>query len=132
MNMTNDLINNKELIKNIVEDLEDFDGEATVTYEVWAIGYDCDNEITDAELLLGSFEDPDKAVEHAKQITLADVVQLAATEYHGEDLADTIAYISVEVETVVENENDGAVNIGTIYKKELWINEDIDENFELN
>lgn len=128
--MTNvkDLMNNEELMQYIVEDLEDFHEGSPVTYEVWALGYNHLNEITDSELLLATFEDPDKAVEYAKQITLADIIYKASEEDTDIEQPDDVAYISVEVETVLSDPNDefvgGTINVGSIYKKEISIYED--------
>lgn len=128
--MTNvkDLMNNEELMQYIIEDLEDFHEGSPVTYEVWALGYNHLNEITDSELLLATFEDPDKAVEYAKQITLADIIYKASEEDTDIEQPDDVAYISVEVETVLSDPNDefvgGTINVGSIYKKEISIYED--------
>ncbi len=111
--------NTEEFVYSIVEDLDTIPDDAEVTYEVWAIGYDKDNIITDAEMLLGSFEDPDFAVSHAKAITLADVVDLAADDNY-EGFENQIQTISIEVETVVSDGED-LVNIGTIYKKSIEV-----------
>lgn len=128
--MTNvkDLMNNEELMQYIIEDLEDFPEGSPVTYEVWALGYNHLDELTDSELLLATFEDPDKAVEYAKQITLADIIYKASEEDTDIEQADDIDYISVEVETVLSDPNDefvgGTINVGSIYKKEISIYED--------
>lgn len=115
------LSEDKDLMKYVTEDLEDFNEETPVTYEVWAIGYTTDNKITDTDMLIGEFTDPDQAVEKAKTVTLADIVHQAADEYDGSEPADDVAYISIEVETVVDDEEEGTMNVGTIYKRELWI-----------
>lgn len=128
--MTNvkDLMNNEELMQYIMEDLEDFPAGSPITYEVWALGYDRFEAITDSELLLAEFSDPDKAVEYAKQLTLADIVYKASEEDTDIEQADDIDYISVEVETVLSDPNDefvgGTINIGSIYKKEISLYED--------
>lgn len=115
------LSEDKDLMKYVTEDLEDFNEETPVTYEVWAIGYTADNKITDTDMLIGDFTDPDQAVEKAKTVTLADIVHQAAEEHDGSEPADDVAYISIEVETVVDDEEEGTMNVGTIYKRELWI-----------
>jgi hypothetical protein len=115
------LSEDKDLMKYVTEDLEDFNEETPVTYEVWAIGYTADNKITDTDMLIGEFTDPDQAVEKAKTVTLADIVHQAAEEHDGSEPADDVAYISIEVETVVDDEEEGTMNVGTIYKRELWI-----------
>jgi hypothetical protein len=115
------LSEDKDLMKYVTEDLEDFNEETPVTYEVWAIGYTADNKITDTDMLIGEFTDPDQAVEKAKTVTLADIVHQAAEEHDGSEPVDDVAYISIEVETVVDDEEEGTMNVGTIYKRELWI-----------
>lgn len=115
------LSEDKDLMKYVTEDLEDFNEETPVTYEVWAIGYTADNVITDTDMLVGEFTNPDQAVEKAKTVTLADIVHQAAEEHDGSEPADNVAYISIEVETVVDDEEEGTMNVGTIYKRELWI-----------
>ena len=114
------LINDEELMSYITEDLEDFEEDTPVTYEVWAIGYDENNAITDTDMWLTEFEDPDKAVEYAKQVTLADVIHKAAENNSNAEAVVNITYISIEVETVVAD-YDGAMNVGTIYKKQIMI-----------
>lgn len=132
--MTNvkDLMNNEELMQYILEDLEDFPESSPVTYEVWALGYDRFEATTDAELLLATFEDPDKAVEYAKQITLADIVHKASEEDTDMEHTINVDHISVEVETVLSDPNDefvgGTINVGTIYRKEISIYEDDTED----
>ena len=48
----NEMMKNPELLVDITEDLEDFDETTEVVYEVWALGYDENDEITDAELCM--------------------------------------------------------------------------------
>lgn len=121
VNTVKALSEDKDLMQFVTEDLEDFDETAEVTYAVWAIGYDADSVITDTDMLIGEFIDPDMAIEKAKAVTLADIIHQAADEHDGSEPADNVAYISIEVETVVDDEEEGTMNIGTIYKRELWI-----------
>ena len=112
MENLNDIVN--ELVKD-VEVPEDI----PVMYEVWAIGYDEENNITEAEVLLGTFTDPDEAVSLAKDITLPEVVNIAADDQC--DITTEIYTISVEVETVVPEEDGSTMNIGTVYRKTLEV-----------
>ena len=114
------LMNDEELMSYITEDLEDFEEDTPVTYEVWAIGYDENNVITDTDMWLTEFEDPDEAVEYAKQVTLADVIHQAAKNDSTAKAIVSIKYISIEVETVIAD-YDGTMNVGTIYKKQIII-----------
>lgn len=118
-----DMLNNEELMDSVVEDLGDFPEDSTVGYEVWALGYDENDEITDTEILIAEYADPDKAIEHAKRVTLQTLNEM---DYE-KPIAD-VAYFSIEVETVVEDldsEDGETINIGTIYHDEILV-KDID------
>jgi len=116
-----DLINDEDLVQYIAEDITDIPEDTEVSYEVWTLGYDSNGAPTDSEMLISEFSDPDAAVECAKQLTLADIIHQAAEEDNCTDPASKVEYISIEVETVIEDEDDGTMNIGTIYKRDLWI-----------
>lgn len=108
------------IVNELLEDVE-VPEDIPVTYEVWAIGYDEENCVTDAELLLGTFTDPDEAVCFAKGLTLPDVVNLAADDQC--DITTEVYTISIEVETVVPEEDGGTMSVGTIYKKTLEVSD---------
>ena len=112
---------NKDLAKHIAEDIDEIPEDTEVTYELWAIGYNADGAVTDTEMLIADFKNPDVAIELAKKVTMADIVHQAAEEHDGSTPAENVTYISLEVETVVDEDEDGTMNIGTIYKRELWI-----------
>lgn len=116
-----EVMENKGLAKFIAEDLDEIPEDAEVTYELWAIGYNADGAVTDTEMFIAEFKDPDAAIEFAKKVTMADIVHQAAEEHDGSTPAENVTYISLEVETVVDEDEDGTMNIGTIYKRELWI-----------
>lgn len=125
-----DLFNNEEFMNSIVEDIEDLPEDSEVLYAVWALGCDIEDEPTDAEYLIGEFTDPDEAVKCAKEFTL----EKFNAEYE-KPHADT-AYLSIEVETVVndpDDEDGGTMNIGTICSRVLWLNDgrssESDEDF---
>lgn len=114
----------------IVGTMDDVDTEAVyapLTYEVWSIGYDADNKITDSEMFIKEFKDPDEAIAFAKQLTLADIIHMDDCS-KAESVTVEVSYISVEVETVINDANcefvGGTMNIGTIYRKQLWIREE--------
>lgn len=121
--------NMNDLVEELVEDITEIPADASVSYEVWAIGYDEEDQVTDAEMLLTTFEDPDMAVEYAKMLTLADVVNLAADDEC--DVTTEVYSIHIEVETVVPGD-EGTMNIGTIYKKTLEIFEELPEYVSLS
>lgn len=130
--MTNikDLMNNEELMQHIVEDLEDFDDCAPVTYEVWTIGYNEADVVNGTDMLIGEFDDPDEAIKCATNLTLADIIHQAAEEDNGKEPTTYTSYISIEVETVVTDDDEGTMNIGTIYRRDICL-EDADEEEEI-
>lgn len=115
-----EIMENPDLATCIAEDVEDFDADTPVAYEVWALGYGENDMVTDAEMLIEEFTDPDLAIEKAKQLTLADIVYQAEDECDAEDL-QVIKRISIEVETVIPDAEDeeGTINIGTIFRKDI-------------
>ena len=120
--MDNKLVNESidEILENDIEITED----SEVSYEVWALGYD--EDIIDVELLLGTFEDPDDAVQYASIIKLADIEEYIREEHLDEYLFDGLDCLSIEVETVVDSD-DTMMNVGTIYTRSIQLepNEDI-------
>lgn len=117
-----EIIENEDLVVHIAEDIEDIPEDTFVFYEVWAIGCKDDSTVTDTDMLIKEFGDPDEAIEFTKGLTLADVIYQAAEEVDERISTENISYISLEVETVMEAEDgEGTMNIGTIYKRELWI-----------
>lgn len=121
MNTIKELKNRNELVRHIVEDLDDFEDDAKVSYEVWAVGYDPEENVTDAETYFASFDDPDEAIEYARKITLSDIIYMTPDDNTETDYE--IAYISVEVETVVK-EAEESYNVGTIFKTAIWISDE--------
>ena len=119
-----DIINDEELLNFVNEDLEDFDENTEVNYEVWAFGYDENDEITDAELCMFTSTDPEEAIRYAKTLELADVIHGAG---NGPCASSKVFRIAIEVETVVPMDDD-LVNVGTIYSKTVW--EQVDEEPE--
>ena len=65
-----ELFENEELMENIVEDIDEIPEDSEVTYEVWALGYNREEDCTDAEYLIGEFENPDEAIACADKLTL--------------------------------------------------------------
>ena len=109
--------NMNDIVDQLVADI-DIPEDVPVMYEVWAVGYDEEDQITDAELLIGTFEDPDEAVSFARDTSVADILGLAEDDdYYGFD--EGVQVIQVEVETVVASDEANMMNISTIYKKTL-------------
>ena len=111
--------NINDIVNTLVNEIE-VPADIPVSYEVWAIGYDSENEATSAELQLAAFDDPDLAVKFAESVNLADIIQLAA-EYDCDVQEADVSYISVEVEAVVPDEEEFTMNVGTVYKKVIEI-----------
>lgn len=133
-----ELFENEELMNNIVEDIEDIPKDSEVCYEVWALGYDKEDNITDVEFCLESFDTLDSALTYLKSLTLEDVFMNYGTchdDTTNEDLVD-VAYFTLEIETVV-NTFEGTTNLGTACQRDLWIDgeygseDDIDPVVEL-
>lgn len=116
MSTVKDLFENEELMTSIVEDIEDIPEDSEVTYEVWALGYDAVDETTDTEILVGEFDDPDAAIACAEKVSFKSLHEAGY-----EEPDEKTVYFSIEVETVVEDlEDEGTMNIGTVYSRELW------------
>ena len=69
-----------------------------ITYEVWVLGYDKYQNITDFDLFIKDFEDKEEAIKFAEKY------------YYKETLPKGVCYYEVVVETVVNNSN-----IETVY-----------------
>jgi hypothetical protein len=100
----------------MVDELDDLLIEDVHMYEVWAIGYDCNDKPTEFDYLLYTAVDPDDAITFADSVTSFEVKAVEA------DALIKADHFSIEVETTVANEADDEIfNIGTIYQRELWI-----------
>ena len=92
--------------------LDDFDAK-DATYQVWVLGYDKNENITDFEVLVDESKDAESMVE-------------CATNYVEEERYGTIAfpdevkYIEVLVETIVNLEGYDE-NVGTLFSKIIKI-----------
>jgi hypothetical protein len=86
-----------------LEELEDFD-IPPASYEVWVLGYNR-FDIANFEYLVGSFTNPDAAIDRARTLMVPDI---------DKDIPDEVSYFSIEVETVVAESN-----AGTIYRRHL-------------
>jgi len=93
-----------------LDELDDFDLETPV-YQVWALGYDENDCITDFSKLFGTFKDPDTAVKYAENLNPT--------------IPTAIAYVSLEVETVVDEDGEEE-NVGSIYRR-IIINKNYDK-----
>ena len=74
-------------------------------YEVWALGYDADDEATDTEIYLGEFGTSEKAIEHAKKFYDIECFTGKPDHPDYEDLyLEEGEYLVVKVEKCVEFE----------------------------
>jgi hypothetical protein len=124
-----EMLTNPEVVENIVEDITDIPEDAEVVYSVWALGYDCCDRTTDKETLLGEFTNPDEAIAYVESADL-ELIQ----HIDNGVLTDDTAYLSIEVETVItdpDDEDGGTMNIGTIYQRELWLDGEYGDDYQL-
>jgi hypothetical protein len=84
-------------------------------YEVWALGYFHD-QITDTEVLLKSFDNPDEAVCYSELVNKQDILRIA-----NKKSVKDVDMFRIEVETVVMTEDGLYENAGTIHYTELLV-----------
>ena len=99
--------------EDLEEDMEDTD-PIDVRYEVWALGYDANDFCTDVELLLGTYDDREEAIEKAKSFNSLDDIKKATSDDLG--LADG-DYVDIVVETIKNNDPTNS-SIDTIFVSE--------------
>ena len=108
-----------EAIEDDMEDLEEEDMEDTdpidVRYEVWALGYDALEFCTDVELLLGTYDDREEAIEKVKSFNSLDDVKKATSD--DLELAEG-DYVNIVVETIKNNDPTNS-NIDTVFIRVL-------------
>lgn len=117
-----DLIENKELMENIVEDIEDVPEDTEVFFAVWALLYDEDGDCV-SSFLTGEFADPDAAISYVNHFSLEEFQRETPSMPPLYDFA----FITLEVETVIgdpDDEDGGTMNIGTICHKLVYAQED--------
>ena len=86
-----------------------------VSYEVWALGYDAEDFCTDVELLLGTYDNKEEAIEKAKSFNSLDDVKKATSDDLGLAEGD---YVNILVETI-KNDDPTNANIDTAFLKVL-------------
>ena len=95
-----------ELLEEL--NLDDFDAK-DATYQVWVLGYDENEHITDFEVMVNESKNAESMVEYAENYV---------EEEHYENLKfpGEVKYIEVLVETIVDLE-DYDENVGTLFSK---------------
>ena len=104
----------KDDFDELLEDLnlDDFDAK-DATYQVWVLGYDENENITDFEILVDESKNAESMVEYATNYVEEE-------RYGTMEFPDEVKYIEVLVETVVDLE-DYAENVGTLFSKIIKI-----------
>ena len=92
--------------------LDDFDAK-DATYQVWVLGYDENENITDFEVMVDESKDAESMVECATNYVEEE-------RYENLKFPDDVKYIEVLVETVVDLE-DYDENVGTLFSKIIKI-----------
>lgn len=92
--------------------LDDFDAK-DATYQVWVLGYDENENITDFEVMVDESKDAESMVEYATNYVEEE-------RYGTMAFPDEVKYIEVLVETVVDLE-DYDENVGTLFSKIIKI-----------
>ena len=99
-----------ELLEEL--NLDDFDAK-DATYQVWVLGYDENENITDFEAMVNESKDAESMVEYATNYVEEE-------RYGTMTFPDEVKYIEVLVETVVDLE-DYDENVGTLFSKIIKI-----------
>ena len=99
-----------ELLEEL--NLDDFDAK-DATYQVWVLGYDENENITDFEVMIDESKDAESMVEYATNYVEEE-------RYGTMTFPDEVKYIEVLVETVVDLE-DYDENVGTLFSKIIKI-----------
>lgn len=99
-----------ELLEEL--NLDDFDAK-DATYQVWVLGYDENENITDFEVLVDESKDAESMVEYATNYVEEE-------RYGTIAFPDEVKYIEVLVETIVDLEGYDE-NVGTLFSKIIKI-----------
>ena len=92
--------------------LDDFDAK-DATYQVWVLGYDENEHITDFEVLVDESKDAESMVKYATNYVEEEC-------YGTMTFPEEVKYIEVLVETIVDLE-DYNENVGTLFSKIIKI-----------
>ena len=100
----------EELLEEL--NLDDFEAK-DATYQVWVLGYDENENITDFDVMVNESKDAESMVEYAERYVEEE-------RYGTMTFPDEVKYIEVLVETVVDLE-DYDENVGTLFSKIIKI-----------
>ena len=87
---------------------EDFEAKPA-SYQLWLLGYDKDQNITDYEFLVTDNDEPEPVIKQANQY-------IDEEKYHNKKFPPNVAYLEVIVETVVNVEGIDT-NVGTLFSQ---------------
>lgn len=100
------------------EEFEAFEDEfdaKDAKYQLWLLGYDENQDITDFEFLVNESKDPELMIKQAKQY-------IEEEKFKNRTFPDNVKFLEVLVETVVEL--DGMdVNVGNLFDEYVEIEE---------
>ena len=100
----------KDSFDELLEELKLDDFEAKdATYQVWVLGYDENENITDFEVMVDESKDAESMVDYAEHYVEEE-------RYGTMTFPDEVKYIEVLVETVVDLEGYDE-NVGTLFSK---------------
>ena len=99
-----------ELLEEL--NLDDFDAK-DATYQVWVLGYDENENITDFEVMVNESKDAESMVEYAERYVEEE-------RYGTMTFPKEVKYIEVLVETIVDLE-DYDENVGNLFSKIIKI-----------
>ena len=99
-----------ELLEEL--NLDDFEAK-DATYQVWVLGYDENESITDFEVMVNESKDAESMVEYATNYVEEEC-------YGTMVFPDEVKYIEVLVETIVNLEG-YTENVGTLFSKIIKI-----------
>ena len=104
----------KDSFNELLEELnlDDFDAK-DATYQVWVLGYDENENITDFEVMVNESKNAESMVEYTTNYVEEE-------RYGTMAFPDEVKYIEVLVETVVDLE-DYTENVGTLFSKIIKI-----------
>jgi hypothetical protein len=92
-----------------------------ISYQVWVLGYNNDDCITDFDEFLGEFPSGSEATEYAENLSLSDLKD--KLERMGAEIQEDVRYLHLQVETVKKHK-DWEENVDTIYEDTFDLKED--------
>ena len=103
-----------ELVEELdLDEVDDFEAKPAM-YQVWMLGYDEREAITDFEVMVNESHDAEYAVEYAKKFVDEE-------RYNdSKPFPAEVAYLEILVETVVDFE-DHTENVGTLFTASVKI-----------